>query len=175
MIAGGVPTDPDGGSRRPADDPLVFLAAEHLRQRQHCQALRACLDKPFVPLAERRALSVFLRRDFVIQIDDCRHDLFPLLRLRAQPDDDVERVIGILSADDQGDLVLAAALADALDAPVAPANLADLVGRFTAQRLRHLALENAIVLPIARLRLTAADRQALAAAMSARRRTSIGP
>ncbi|MGL4543332.1 MAG: hypothetical protein ACRCUI_12550, partial [Polymorphobacter sp.] len=83
--------------------------------------------------------------------------------------DDFARVLGILTNDHEAGRALAVELAAVLRGASAPldecAELATLVERFVARRLGNIALENAVVLPIARLRLTPADLDQLAASI----------
>ena len=46
---------------------------------------------------------------------------------------------------------------------------------FASQELRHLALENAVVLPLARLRLTPADLKRLSRRLAERRHVALAP
>lgn len=164
------------------DEPLDYLFAEHWRHRQLCRALADLASAKAARPEELRAFADFLTRELTLHAEDEECDLFELLRARAGAEDDLERIFGILTADHAGDRAMAAALCEGLEAAaaasIAPARqpgLADLIGRFVTHKMRHIALENAIVLPIARLRLTAADLQALASGMKARRADSHGP
>lgn len=157
-------------------DPLAYLFAEHWRHRQFCRALEEVATMHAVPPALLRRLADFLRVDMALHVRDEEEGLFPMLRARAEPEDDVLRILGILSADHDADRQLARRLrerfeaaAEAGNGPAAEPDLADLIGRFVAHKRRHIALENAVVLPIARLRLTTADLAALSRTMIARR------
>src|SRR5690606_3657521 len=121
-------------------------------------------------------LVEFLRNDLPLHIIDEEQDLFPLLRRRVLPEDEVETVLGRLSAEHRADAAqgreVRALLEDALERQAAPGM--DPAARkalrgFASQELQHLALENAVVLPIARLRLTAKDLAGLGRRLAARR------
>ena len=157
-------------------DPLTYIFAEHWRHRQYCNALEEAAAMQAVPPGLLRRLADFLRIDMARHVQDEEEDLFPLLRQRAEPEDDIERLLGILSADHDADRAIVRdlrrqleAAADAGVGPAARSGLAETIGRFVAHKRRHIALENAVALPIARLRLTKADQKAMSRAMAARR------
>jgi hemerythrin-like domain-containing protein len=164
------PTDP-----RLLAEPLDFLEAEHYRQRAalaHLERVRAEASP------ERRASLARLVLDFVINdvaahVADEEGDLFPLLRRRCPESDGIERVLALVSAEHGRDRDLAAPVAEGLalcarrEAP--GEGFAAAVAAFVDSQRRHLAWENAFVLPLARKRLTRHDRRRLAAAMAARR------
>lgn len=156
--------------------PLDFFFAEHFRHRQLCALIDRLSTATFFdpgPIAE---VVDFLRFEAPIHIIDEEEDLFPLLRRRCLPEDDVEGVLGVLSAEHKADAILGRGVRDylehCLDTRAAPGTNMD--GRrdlaaFAAQERRHLALENAVVLPIARQRLTPEDLTGLARRLAARR------
>lgn len=146
-LAPGVPQD------RQCQAPLDELYAAHLRHRQICAALAAGVAAPW----EIPALVTELA-DGLLRLDAAERLLFDLLRRRAEPDDDVARVLGILAADHEADRALLVTLGGATTEHIL---------RFAAHKLRTIALENAVVLPFARLRLTCADLRRLAASLGA--------
>lgn len=157
-------------------EPLDFLFAEHFRHRQMCRILNHLADSPNGETDLVASVDDFIRYDLSLHVIDEEEDLFPLLRRRCLPEDEIERVLGRLSAEHAEDQRLARALrtlfAQALAAqtplsrlPGAPTTLR----RFAEQERAHLAIENAVVLPIARLRLLEADHAALSRRLGARR------
>lgn len=156
--------------------PLDFFFAEHFRHRQLCGLIDQLSRTTFFdpgPIAE---VVDFLRFEAPIHIIDEEEDLFPLLRRRCLAEDELEGVLGVLSAEHKADGLLGRVVRDylqlCLDTRSAPG--ATLAGRrdlaaFATQERRHLALENAVVLPIARLRLTPDDLAGLARRLAARR------
>jgi hemerythrin-like domain-containing protein len=157
-------------------DPLSFLFAEHWRHRQFCGLLKRAAGMPAVPPGQLRRMADFLQSDMALHIEDEERDLFRLLRLRAAPEDELEAILTRLAADHRLARAMARGLCDELEAaakagvgPAGHSDLADRIARFVAHKMRHIALENAIVLPIARLRLGPADLSELAQAMQARR------
>ena len=160
-------------------DPLDFFFAEHFRQRTLCNFIEE------LALGEtlNRELTVevleFLRRDMALHVQDEEEDLFPLMRLRCPPEDEIERVLSALSAEHAGDRhlgdIVRAGLATALAEGRAPGvypELREAMIDFAGNERRHLALENSVVLPLAHLRLTAEDLAQLSARLLHRRRAA---
>ncbi len=163
----------------PADllrEPLNWIFAEHHRQRQLCDALQALSRvSAFHPPLIASVLD-YLETDLKMHHIDEEEDLFPLLRRRCLPEDEIEQVLGALSADHVREQENATQIRDglqkALDASVPPAGDISFgrALRAYAQDLRqHLAIENAVVLPIARIRLGETDLEGLSQRMAARR------
>jgi hemerythrin-like domain-containing protein len=157
-------------------NPLEFLAAEHLRQRAAFALIEhlATLDTLDRTIATQ--LLQFLEKDMVAHVHDEENDLFPLLRRRCEPEDEIELVLGDLSAEHTAEERIAAdirvGLTRALEANCAVGEIAKLAERmlaFAHAENRHLALENSIVLPLARARLTSEDLNDLSRHMIDRR------
>jgi len=157
-------------------DPLDFLFAEHFRQRKLCNLLEGMALSGF--LDTRLAVGVldFLQRDLVLHVADEEEDLFPLVRRRCKAGDQIDRVLSKLSAEHVDDHHLASILADGLQHAVSHSRsiaeepgLSDVMADFARNERRHLALENAVLLPLARRRLAAADLAELSARMACRR------
>lgn len=157
-------------------EPLDWFFAEHHRHRQACRLIASLADDPAFDGACVTEVLEFIRNDLALHIIDEEEDLFPLLRRRALPEDQIEIALGRLSSEHRVDSALAqrvrTILQDSLDRrePCArDASARQALLDFAAQELRHLALENAVVLPIARLRLTQEDIESMAARLAARR------
>lgn len=175
------PKNPRGGRIEPMPaeltaSPLDWLFAEHDRQRQLCQAIDEAASLAQAPAGLLAEIVGFLRHELPLHVIDEEEDLFPLLRRRCLVEDDIRRVLGLLSSDHHAEVASAARLADRLEAVLesggAPSQTADLVRsmhNFTQRERRHIALENAVVLPIARLRLTPLDLNGLSRRLAARR------
>ena len=165
-----------GTSQRP-DNPLDQISQEHLRQREVCATLDrlAALKAPDPGLAA----GVLPHFDTLLarHVHDEEDDLFPLMRQRSEPGDDINDTLDRLIRKHQVSLELAVGVRDILRAMVRDDALPDadgaaaLVG-FAAHERRHLIVENAIVLPLARARLTAADLVRLRTRMEQRRGSS---
>jgi len=157
-------------------DPLAFLFAEHYRHRQLCRAIDGLAASTFFDAARIGEVVDFLRYEAPVHIIDEEEDLFPLMRRRCLPEDDIEAVLGVLSAEHRAGEALARTVRDHLEACLAARHAPGAqMGRrrdlsaFSSQERAHLALENAVILPIARLRLSPEDLQGLGRRMAARR------
>lgn len=163
-------------------EPLDWFFAEHFRHRQFCRLVNEVAMAHVFDGERITRLVEFLRNDLPLHIIDEEQDLFPLLRRRVLPEDEVEQALGMLSAEHKADAVLAQQVRDCLEDCLArqaapgmdPAARKVLQG-FAAQELRHLALENAVVLPIARLRLSPHDLEGMSRRLAARRGIVLEP
>lgn len=156
--------------------PLEFIFADHFRQRVLCRVLDDIADgdahdKPLVAAA-----LGFLKSEFAPHVIDEEEDLFPLLRRRAEPDDRIEEVLGDLSQEHAADKLDADRIMEGLERAhqrggekLMSEEFRALLHRFAANERRHLIVENAIVMPLARARLTKDDLRTLGRRMAARR------
>jgi iron-sulfur cluster repair protein YtfE (RIC family) len=153
--------------------PIDYLFADHFRQRTLCQIIDRIADARECDDECVAAVVRFLHDDFGPHVLDEEEDLFPLLRRRAEPDDRVEEVLGELSQEHAADKVDALAIMEGLSDGSGKRRLTKafrkLLHRFAANERRHLVVENAIVLPLARARLTPDDLRNLGRRMAARR------
>jgi hemerythrin-like domain-containing protein len=162
--------------------PLDWFTAEHYRHRQFCALMHELAESQgFEPEALSAAIA-FLRHELGRHVSEEEEDLFPLLRSRALPEDDIEAVLERLSGEHDGDRAFAhsvrAHLERCLETRTPPGldpSVALALGAFASQELRHLALENAVVLPLARLRLRPEDLEALARTLAGRRGVELAP
>lgn len=163
-------------------EPIEWFFAEHYRHRQACKMIEEVAAAMVFDRPRIAELITFLDRDLPLHVIDEEEDFFPLLRRRCEAEDDVERVLGMLSAEHRADMVQASAVRDHLLASLEterapgldPAQRKVMIA-FAAQERRHLGLENAIVLPIARLRLDQDDLTTLGRRLAARRGRLICP
>ncbi|MCU0884648.1 MAG: hemerythrin domain-containing protein [Beijerinckiaceae bacterium] len=156
--------------------PLDFLFAEHYRHRQLCRILDHLAEAAAADLPLMARADDFIRYDLALHVIDEEEDLFPLLRRRCEPDDDIDQVIGRLSGDHRDDAALArtvrAHFAEALAKAVPIWKIANGprdLRQFARQERAHVALENAVVMPLARARLGGEDQRALSRRLAARR------
>jgi iron-sulfur cluster repair protein YtfE (RIC family) len=167
--SGDKPTSP-----RLLANPLEFISEDHLRERQICAvidglALANALDRSTATRVLR-----FLNEELNVHLRDEAEDLFPLLVRRCTEEDAIEGAISRIRADQDEAMRLLpqvrAMLAGCLDsgADLTAEERATLT-RFAGHVRRHLVAENAIVLPIARARLTRADLRVLSQHMRSRR------
>ncbi|WP_420347764.1 hemerythrin domain-containing protein [Pelagibius sp.] len=156
--------------------PLDYIFADHFRQRTLCNLLEELADAatPDEPLT--REVIGFLAGDMALHVQDEEEDLFPLLRRRCPPEDEIEAVLSALAREHHADERMARDIVEGLEACMAagraPRTDADLRARlteFARRQRRHLAVENSIVLPIARNRLTELDLANLTKRMAERR------
>lgn len=157
-------------------EPIAWFFAEHYRHRQACKLIEDVAAAMVFDRQRLVELVDFLEHDLPLHVIDEEEDFFPLLRRRCEPEDDVERVLGMLSAEHRNDVVQAHAVRDHLRACLVSARAPGLdpaqrraMIAFATQERRHLGLENAIVLPIARLRLSQDDLTTLGRRLAARR------
>ncbi len=158
--------------------PLEYILADHHRQRElfsMCDEL-ALSDAFDAELAD--LIATFIETEMELHVIDEEEDLFPMLRRRLLPEDDVERIIGLLSGEHAADEALAGRIVALIrksprtsGAPVEPA-LCNALLTFADRQRRHLAVENAIVIPLATTRLSPKDLTDLGRRMAVRRGVS---
>lgn len=158
-------------------DAIEFLLAEHLNHRRMCRALEDIAASPVFDAARITALVDFIRFDLTLHVIDEEEDVFPLMRQRCLPEDNVEDVLGRLALEHAEDKTLSERARDVLNAclivrrpPQAIDGGAEALVAFAQHERRHLALENAVIIPLARRRLSEADVEMLGARFLARRR-----
>ena len=154
--------------------PLDFLSEDHMRERQVCCVIdRLALSMSFDHSAAQTVLR-FVNEELNLHMRDEAEDLFPLLTRRCPAEDGIGRAISRIRSDlDEATRLLPglrAVLARCLDAGGELATEdRQLLTQFAGHVRRHLAAENAILIPIARARLTRRDLQRLSRQMRARR------
>jgi hemerythrin-like domain-containing protein len=175
-LAGAMMPPPPGLLR----DPLAYIAAEHGGQRALCNLMEDLAGACGFQQEVAGAILRYLGQDFSRHMRDEENDLFPLLRKRCLPEDEIETVLGRLHAEHKDEHRLAGGVESGLRAlldykdPVLDAALRERLFQYARSLRRHLALENSIILPLARARLTPEDLVALAAAMRSRLQTGAG-
>lgn len=144
-----------------AECPIEAMSEEHFNQRQLCANMEilAATTQPRPELARR--ILANLCRDLPAHFEDEEQGLFPRLLARARPEDELEKTLIRLAREHE---VAAAEFAALVPALVCMAD-----GSLPASNRRHLIVENAILLPLARLRLTDQDKAALMVEICARR------
>jgi hemerythrin-like domain-containing protein len=157
-------------------DPIAWFLAEHHRHRQFCDLMqRASMATGFEPDLIVWLLE-FVVQDLSMHVLDEEQDLFPMLRARAEPEDHIDALLGRLTGEHAKDLSRAEAVRRHLETclrlqvPISRNNVRRrALQAFATQERSHLALENAAVLPIARLRLSERDLANLSRRLAARR------
>ena len=157
--------------------PIEFLYTEHDRQRVLCAALERLAANPRAPDAREVAAQIvdYCQSRLGPHYSDEEKDLFPMLRLRAEPDDGIGTILDMLCEEHAADDELLKRLIGPLRAIAERAPLADEAAfradaqAFSVLQRRHLAWENGTILPLARRRLKPADEAELGRRMAARR------
>ncbi|MGP1356150.1 hemerythrin domain-containing protein [Roseicyclus sp.] len=156
------------------DDPLEAIHADHMRQREICALLDRVAQPGGPEAASVRAALGFMFDDLPLHLEDEERDLFPRLRTRCEPGDELAPTLDRLAAEHRSFVAEAPAIAAILEAlcdgcgGISGGERAFL-GAFVGRSRRHLTFENAIVLPFARLRLLPEDREAIRLGMMRRR------
>jgi hemerythrin-like domain-containing protein len=158
--------------------PLDFLEAEHYRQRivlDHLDVLAQGVEPAGAAAAMVAETLRYMREDLPHHVADEERDLFPLLRRRAKPGDDIEFILALLASEHLRDHELSVGVIAALERRERGAAngrlppLAVVVPAFAETQRRHLAWENALIIPRARHILGSSDLARLARSMAKRR------
>lgn len=157
------------------DVPLEYLLAEHMRQRCMCAELRRAAAASRIGRAMADAIVDLLTKDIPLHHEDEERDLFPALLKRTLAEDNLGPIIAQLSQDHRSPCPLAGRLAEMLAIPALTDELeldrtcAALMQAYAEAESHHLAVENAIVMVIARKRLKPEDQTAISQGMKSRR------
>lgn len=148
------------------DAPLDYFFAEHHRQRQAAHMLMLISDGERDEGGVRRLVE-FFQSDFAAHIVEEKKHFFPVLQECCLPEDAIDALLGRLALEHDQDATIGDAVLQTLrkiDGGGAASN-AELrrVRHFAEHLFRHIALENAVLLPLARARMTKSQEQALAA------------
>ena len=157
------------------DKPLDYILADLFRKRSICVALKRFAHEGQVARTEADMVIAFLDHDLPLHHEDEDRDLFPVVRRRALPEDDLGSVLARLSEDHRLSDVMLSGIVEVLAAT--PGNNSVKLSRqarevmqaYAANEHRHLAMENGIVMAIARIRLKPTDLKSLSKAMKLRR------
>jgi hemerythrin-like domain-containing protein len=157
------------------DDPLKYLLADHVRQRAVCAALQDFAQQGQASRIEADKVIAFLSHDLLIHHADEVEDLFPAVRQRAFPEDNLDTLLTRLERDHRRSDILVERIVTALsghqDLDPVPigTSIGELMTAYAASEHRHLAMENGVVLVIAQIRLNSKDLHKLSKGMKARR------
>lgn len=154
--------------------PLDFISEDHLRERQVCAMIDGLATADALNRQVATAVLRFLNEELNVHLRDEAEDLFPLLARRCTKEDAIEGVIDRIRADQDEAIRLLPAVRSMLAGCLGrggnlSANERRVLSRFAGHVRRHLVAENAILLPIARVRLTRADLRILSKHMRSRR------
>lgn len=160
--------------------PLEFLFQDHLRERQICGVIDGLVGAKAFDAPAARSVLRFVNEELNVHMRDDTEDLYPLLTRRCTAEDNIGGAIARITTalSDACRLLpdLRAALARCLDAgSELSAAEREVLARFSGHLRHHLAAENAILLPIARARLSRRDLQKLSSRMQSRRGLNLTP
>lgn len=157
------------------NDPLAYVLAAHFRQRAICAVLRRFAAERVTSRIEADRMIAYLGGDLRLHHEDEDIDLYPVLRRRALLADGLGIIMARLGEEHRRGAAMADHIVDALSATVADdAVHIDVAANETMQayasiELKHLALENCVVLALARIRLTRTDLNTIGRSMKLRR------
>lgn len=166
----------DTPSPSPRDFALDFILFEHAKHREMCGALDRLADCGEFREADIAALADFIRSDLAAHVADEEEVLFPVLLQKCVEDDEVERAIARLDREHDVDRELSAQVRlFLLEAMTKRQALIDIPGAtaslraFAHNQRQHMMLENAVLIPLARRRLSPNDLVDLGRRLAARR------
>lgn len=155
--------------------PLDYILADHHRQRELfalCDDLAAG-ERLELKLAGR--IASFLENEMALHMKDEMEDLLPMVRGCPSIDESAIRVINLLAGENAADEALTSALAKDINAAICAGQselsdeLRNALIAYSDRQRRHLALENAVVIPLAQRLLSKSDQADLTRRMTARR------
>lgn len=162
----GLPTDANGYN------PLDILDHEHQRLTLLCDVLESIADE--LPGASHSLCSMaakILKHELPVHHvieDEC---LFPVLRKRVRPEDNLDAIFTQLEAEHASDDSYSKDLIECLESmgqgvePANPEMVGYMLRAFFESYRRHMALEERLLFPLARARLTPEDLRELLASI----------
>lgn len=157
--------------------PVELLRRDHLQQRLFCKKIGALVDDLHQPRNQKLALS--LRGFLTVNLSRCREDweelVAPALMRRCREEDDAEAVLRELRRRHHSESAAAARIVDGLNdlvvGSVPPTPLEFIVSGLQIVEIleNNIDWENAVLLPLAALRLNKDDQDSLAFLMVMRR------
>ena len=156
------------------DEPLEFIFADHFRQRFVCSLIRQIAEGRGVSEREATEMGHFLVHDLSLHHADEEQDLFPALLKSARPEDDIKQTIARLRDDhtigNEESVRVRTILSEfAAGTSTRPKNAIRILKIYAQSENKHLAIENSVVLPIARVRLSKRQLQSMSNSMKSRR------
>ncbi len=157
--------------------PLDYFLAEHHRHRNYLACLRQAATMGAISPEDARRLFAFLATEMPLHWADEKIDFFPYLRRHALPEDGLDEVLTRLDDDHATSALtvgrIMAGLSEVMVSrqamPGLEPALCAMMQAYAAGEAHHLAIENAVVLAIAGVRLRKSDLAAIATGMKARR------
>lgn len=157
------------------DEPLEYMFADHFRQRVALTMLQHFAEEASASWADADSIAAFLTHDLVLHYADEEEDLFPLVRLRALPEDELGALLAHLGEDHHRSKAMVEDITSALIQHPAEktvhlnTSICSLIQGYVVSENQHLTVENGVLLAIARIRLTPIDRMTISHGMKIRR------
>lgn len=166
---------------RLARNPLDEIAHTHAVHLQLCDAMEKIADGLPDEVDKRLCAQLVscLQYDLPLHHSDEEEGLFPLLLARAEPSDGLEQVFERLTSEHQSDTDFASEIAEALEAmgrgerPENAEMMGYMLRGFFERYRRHVHWEDALVMPLARRRLTEDDLETLSQLMESNRARAV--
>jgi iron-sulfur cluster repair protein YtfE (RIC family) len=168
-----------GGTGPPAadllDTPLDYILADHQRHRRLCIELARFAEDGVAGRADADRVISGISAALELHHQDEEEDLFPMLRRRCRAGDNIGIILSELAEDHRRARRRLGSVREALSRDPAedPLQLTKrertVLSAYAKHEQRHLAIENNIVIPIARRRLVRRDVERLSRAMKERR------
>jgi hemerythrin-like domain-containing protein len=162
-------------------NPLDVIAQAHALQVEVCDMLERIADGLPDDVDRRLCAQAasYLKYDLPRHHQDEETGLFPLLKVRARPGDDLDDILDRLAGEHMSDTDFAAEIAESLDIMGRGERIPnpDMTGYmlrgFFERYRRHVHWENTLIMPVARRRLTEEDLAVLSATMEGNRAQSL--
>ena len=145
-------------SARELGNPLDFLVEDNTRERGICDLLDQIAQSAAPEAADVTTVITYLKEELPLHLQDENEDLVPLMRLRCKAEDRIDDVITRLHSNHGHAMVDLPAIVSLLGkaAPMSQ-RTRRMIRNFASHARSHISVENAILLPIARVRLKAND------------------
>ena len=154
-------------------NPLDLIFADHIRQRQAALLLNRVSNGEFNETGVRDLIA-FLETDFAQHVADEELAVFPQLKIHCLPEDNIDPLIKRLMDEHRDDETIGDEIVLLLKKRLAGSSLAPRelrrIRHFAEHIRQHLAVENGVLLPIARVRMDDAALKTLSDNLKARRR-----
>ncbi|MBI2720341.1 MAG: hemerythrin domain-containing protein [Rhizobiales bacterium] len=157
------------------NEPLEYIFAYHFHQRVVLATLQHFAEEASASRADADTIKAFLTHDLVLHHADEDDDLFPLVRLRALPEDGLGTVLARLDDDHRRDETRVEEIVRALTRRTEECSVrlskgvCEMIQSYVTDKNHHSAVENGVLLAIARIRLARKDLKAISRGMKARR------
>lgn len=143
-------------------NPLDFIAEDHLAEREICALMDDVAASAAADVETCDRIIAFLKYQLPAHLEDEEQDLFPMLRRRCDPEDEIDKALDRLQNDHRHagvdtPVVIALLAAAAVRQTEINAAGRTILADYARNARRHLIFENAIILPLARLRLRTSD------------------